>query len=137
MANRMDVASVAAIAGFTLITACAGLYLGFVAPRSMPHGKPVPRVPDQGPVLYGMTSLYSAPDRVRLEWREMPGATSYRVTVMTAEDESLFVSPMLARNAWVISGDPRLSPQTLYHWKLSVLYPERIENSETSAFATQ
>ena len=51
MANRREVVSVIAIAGFTLLTAVSGLYLGFVAPRSVSHGKPAPRVPDKGAIL--------------------------------------------------------------------------------------
>ncbi|HYQ96334.1 MAG TPA: hypothetical protein VER38_04935 [Candidatus Eisenbacteria bacterium] len=139
MANRRDLGTVIAIAGFTLLTACSGLYLGFVAPRAMPHGKPIPRVPEQGPVVYRMQSIYSKPNRVRLEWREMPGAIGYRVTVLSADDESLFVSPRLPRNSWVIAskGDFHLARQTVYHWKVTVLFPERSETSDPAGFATQ
>lgn len=139
MANRREIGTVIAIAGFALLTACSGLYLGFVAPRAMPRGKPVPRVPEQGAVIYRMQSMFSKPNRVRLEWREMPGAMGYRVTVTNAEDESLFVSPRLPRNSWVIppKSSFRLSRQTVYHWKVTVFYPERAETSDVAAFATQ
>jgi hypothetical protein len=139
MANRMEVGSIIAIAGFTLLTAMAGLYLGFVAPRSMPHGKPIPKVPDEGAVVYQMNSVYSKPDRVRLEWKQIEGATGYQVTVFTAEDESLFVSPKIPRNYWIVEPSPgyRLSPQTVYHWKVTAIYPERTETSEAAAFAMQ
>jgi hypothetical protein len=139
MANRREVGSILAIAGFTLLTACSGLYLGFVAPRAMPHGKPVAHVPDQGPVVYEMHSIVSKPNRVRLEWRDVPGATGYRITVMSAQDESLFVSPRLPRNSWVIPSHAgsRFESQTVYHWKVTVFRPEGVEVSEASAFATQ
>lgn len=139
MANRRDLGTVIAIAGFTLLTAVSGLYLGFVAPRAVPHGKPVPRVPDQGAILYEMHSIYSKPDRIRLDWRDVPKATGYRITVMTTEDESLFVSPLLPRNSWVIphGASYPLSRQTVYHWKVTVMLPEGTETSDAAAFATQ
>jgi hypothetical protein len=139
MANRRDVGSVIAIAGFTLLTALSGLYLGFVAPRVAPHGKAAPRVPDQGPILYDMHSMVSDPIRVHLDWRRVAEATGYRVTVMTTEDESLFVSPTLRQNSWVIPNEKAfpLQPQTVYHWKVTVLRPDGIESSEPAAFATQ
>lgn len=139
MANRREVGSVLAIAGFTLLTAVSGLYLGFVAPRTGWHGKPIPRVPDQGPILYEMHSIYSRPGRVRLDWRDVPHATGYRITVMTATDESLFVSPVLPRNSWVIPHERAypVARQTVYHWTVTVLKPAGTEVSEPAAFATQ
>jgi len=139
MANRRDLGTVIAIAGFTLLTAVSGLYLGFVAPRAMPHGKRVPLLPDQGAILYEMHSMYSKPDRVRLEWLDVKGATGYQISVMTPEDEPLFVSPRLPRNSWVIPHERAypLSKQTVYHWKVTVFLPVRTETSEAAAFATQ
>jgi|SRR6267154_1505836 len=139
MANRREVGSVLAIAGFTLLTAVSGLYLGFVAPRGALHGKPIPLVPDQGPILYEMHSIYSKPGRVRLDWRDVPHAAGYRITVMTATDESLFVSPVLPRNSWVIPHEKTfpVKPQTVYPWTVTVLFPGRTEASEPAAFATQ
>ncbi len=139
MANRREIGSVIAIAGFTLLTAVSGLYLGFVAPRSMPHGKAIPRVPDQGAILYEMHSIYSRPGRVRLEWRDVPHATGYRITVMTPVDDSLFVSPVLPRNSWVIPHEAAypLARQTVYHWKVTVIFPDGIQASDAAAFATQ
>jgi len=60
------------------LTAVSGLYLGFVAPRAMPHGKRVPLLPDQGAILYEMHSMYSKPDRVRLEWLDVKGRRGIR-----------------------------------------------------------
>jgi hypothetical protein len=138
MANRRDLGTVLAIAGFTLLTAVSGLYLGFVAPRA-PQGKPVPIQPDQGAILYQMHSMYSKPDRVRLEWRDVKAAVAYQITVMTPEDEPLFVSPRLPRNSWVIPHERAypLSKQTVYHWKVTTFLPDRTETSEAAAFATQ
>ena len=140
MANRRDVGSIIAIFGFTLLTAVSGLYLGFVAPRSTSQGKPAPRVPDQGAILYDMHSIYSPPNRIRLDWRDVPGATGYRVTVMTTEDESLFVSPLLPRNSWVIPHDDEaypLQPLTTYHWKVTAVLPESTQTSDPASFAMQ
>jgi len=139
MANRREVASVLAIAGFTLLTAVSGLYLGFVAPRSSFHGKPVPHAPDQGAILYEMHSIYSKPGRVRLDWRDVPQALGYRVTVSTPTDDSLFTSPVLPHNSWVIPNEMAypVKPQTVYHWTVTVLLPGRTEVSEAAAFATQ
>jgi len=139
MANRRDLGTVVAIAGFTLLTALSGLYLGFVAPRATPQGKRVPLQPDQGAILYEMHSMYSRPDRVRLEWRDVKGAVAYQITVMTPEDRPLFVSPRLPHNSWVIPHERAypLSKQTVYHWKVTVFLPERTESSEAAAFATQ
>lgn len=140
MANRREVRSLFVIAGFTLLTACGGLYLGFVDQRPSPQGKAIPRLPDQGPILYEMRSVFSLPNRVHLEWRDVPGASGYRIKIMSAEDESLFVSPVLKSNAWTIPPDlrPRLAKQTVYHWQLTVHFPESPpRRSDPAAFATQ
>ena len=139
MANRSQVGPVIAIMGFTLLTAVSGLYLGFVAPRAASHGKAAPHVPDQGAILYDMHSIVSDPDRVRLEWRDVPGALGYRITVMTPTDDSLFASPVLPHNSWVIPKDHSYSLQRLsvYHWKVTVTLPGRVEISDASSFATQ
>ncbi|HZI89422.1 MAG TPA: hypothetical protein VFD83_03115 [Candidatus Polarisedimenticolia bacterium] len=139
MANRSSMGSLIAIAGFTLITAMGGLYLGFVAPRSASHGKPAPIVPDQGAILYDMHSIFSPPDRVRLDWKDVAGAVGYRITVMTPSDDSLFVSPPLTTNSWVIPNDPAhpLQPQTTYHWKVTVTRASGVETSDAASFATQ
>ncbi len=139
MANRTEAFSVIAIAGFTLFTACAGLYLGFLAPRAQPHGKPIPHTPDTGPIVYEMRSVISEPNRVRLEWREVPGALGYRIKVMSAAADSLFGSSDLSTTAWTIPSNlaARLAPRTLYHWQVTVVFLSRTESSEPSAFATQ
>lgn len=139
MANRRETLSVIAIAGFALLTACSGLYLGFVSPRAASRGKPVARVPDQGPVIYQMASVFSRPNRVRLQWRDVPGATGYRIKVMSAQEDSLFVSPPLTSNAWVIPKElgARMKRQTIYRWQLTVFFPSRTEVSDPAAFATQ
>jgi len=139
MANRREIGSVIAITGFTLLTAVSGLYLGFVAPRAAMHGKAAPRVPDQGAILYDMHSIYSKPGRVRLEWRDVRGATGYQVTVMTPRDAPLFQSPVLPRNSWVIPHEAgfELTPQTTYHWKVAVTLPDHTETSDAASFATQ
>ncbi len=139
MANRRDVMAVIAIAGFTLLTAVSGLYLGFVAPRTPYQGKPAPIVPDHGAILYQLRSIYSDPGRVRLDWRDVPGAKSYKVTVMTAEDESLYVSPTLHQNSWVIPSTEAfpLERQTTYHWKVTIFLSEHTETAEPGAFSTQ
>jgi len=128
------------IAGLTLVVASVGLYLGFIAGRPGPSGKSIPKVPDQGAILYDMHSVVSPPDRIRLEWREVPDAASYRVTILSVEDESLFVSPVLKTNAWVIPPETRriLRPGTAYHWLVAVMRRGGLtERSDVAAFATQ
>ena len=140
MANHREARSVLVIGILTLVVAGAGLYLGFRPPRASSTGQEVPKVPDQGPIVYEMRSVRSDPDRVRLEWRDVGGANGYRVTIMSAEDDSLFTSPVLSTTAWVIPPElrPRLQRQTVYHWKLAVLFPDGEERmSEPAAFATQ
>jgi len=142
MANRSDFQTVMLVGALTLLVGIAGLYLGFNtnrAPRAK-GGTEVPRVPDTGPIVYEMRSVRSDPDRVRFEWREVGGASGYRVTVMTAVDESLFTSPVITTTNWTIPTELRsgLSAQTVYHWKVTVLGPgESVKASEPSAFATQ
>jgi hypothetical protein len=141
MANRRDAMGIVWIAMLTMVVAGVGLYLGFHNPaRPGAGGKPVPKVPDQGPIIYEMRSLRSDPDRVRLEWRDVPGALGYTVTLMNATDESLFVSPSLNEPAWTLPPEIRnkLTPQTVYHWRLRVDLPGgHTERSEPAAFATQ
>jgi hypothetical protein len=129
------------IALLTILVASVGLYLGFKNPaRPGAAGPPVPKAPDQGPIIYEMRSVRSDPDRVRLEWRDVPGALGYSVTLMSATDESLFVSPSLSEPAWNLPPEIRskLTPQTVYHWRLTVdLAGGRTQKSEPGAFATQ
>lgn len=139
MANHRETRSVLIIGVLTLVVAGAGLYLGFQPPRPS-TGEEVPKVPDQGPILYEMRSVRSDPDRVRLEWRDVEGANGYRVTILSATDDSLFTSPVLSTTTWVISPElrPLLQPQTVYHWKLTVHFPNgELRASEPAAFATQ
>jgi len=140
VANRRGAWSLITIAGLTLLTACGGFYLGFIAPRSAPRGKPIPLAPERGPILYQMRSVVSEPNRVRLEWRDVPGASHYQIKVMGADDDSLFVSPELRLNAWTIPANlsSRLAKQTVYHWQLTVGFPNASpQYSDTAAFATQ
>ena len=140
MANRRDATTVLLIGVLTLLVGGTGLYLGFKSERTPRTGPPVPKQPDQGPILYDMRSIRSEPDRVRLEWASIEGADGYRITILSAADESLFTSPPLTVNAWVIPPElrGRLSPQTVYHWKVAVL-DKGVETraSEPAAFATQ
>src|SRR4249920_1773237 len=132
MANYREARSVLIIGVLTLIVAGTGLYLGFRPPRSS-TGEEVPKVPDQGPIIYEMRSLRSEPDRIKLEWRDVGGANGYRVTVLSATDDSLFTSPILSTTTWVIPPElrPQLQPQSVYHWKLSVLFPDgEVRSSE-------
>ena len=140
MANGRNATAVLVIAALTLLVGSAGMYLGFQTGRTPRTGPPVPKQPDRGPILYNMQSIRSEPDRVRFEWSPVEGATGYRITVLSATDDSLFTSPILPNTAWVIPEDlrGRLAPQTAYHWRLNVLLPEnRTESSEPAAFATQ
>jgi hypothetical protein len=139
MANYREARSVLIIGVLTLIVAGTGLYLGFKPPRSS-TGEEVPKVPDQGPIIYEMRSLRSDPDRIKLEWRDVGGASGYRVTVMSATDDSIFTSPVLSTTTWVIPPElrPQLQPQNVYHWKLAVHFPDgEVRSSEPAAFATQ
>src|SRR5687767_8930323 len=138
MANYREARSVLIIGVLTLVVLATGLYLGFQPPRAAGTGEP--KVPDQGPILYEMRSVRSDPDRIRLEWRDVEGAGGYRVVFLSAEDDSLFSSPVLSTTTWVIPHElrPLLTPQTVYHWKLTVLMPDgREQSSEPAAFATQ
>ena len=143
MANRSDFQTVILVGALTLLVGAAGLYLGFNtnrAPRAKGGGAAVPKVPDVGPIVYEMRSVRSDPDRVRFEWRDVDGASGYRVTVMSAADESLFASPEITTTNWTIPSDLRsnLAPKTVYHWKVTVLGPgESLKFSDPSAFATQ
>src|SRR5512138_3718481 len=122
MANRREAMGIVWIALLTRLVAGVGLYLGFRNPaRPGAGGPPVPKVPDQGPIIYEMRSVRSDPDRVRLEWRDVPGAANYLITLMSAADESLLVSPRIATTAWTLPPEIRsqLTPQTVYHWRLT------------------
>ncbi len=140
MANRREALALVVIGLLTLLVAGGGLFLGFQSPPKPRSGPALPQTPDQGPIVYEMRSIRSDPDRVRLEWRDIPGASGYQVTIMSATDESLFVSPTVRTNAWTIPTElrPRLKRQTVYHWRLTVLFPEGPPRvSDPSAFATQ
>ena len=140
MANRRDLTAVLAVGVLAVIVASVGLFLGFNSDR-LGARMPVPApVPDQGPIVYEMRSVYSEPDRVRFEWRAVEGAAGYTVIVMTAADESLFVSPEIATPYWTIPPDMRyrLQSQTSYHWLLTVRYADREPvRSDPASFATQ
>ena len=143
MANRSDFQTVLLVGALTLLVGGAGLYLGFNtnrAPRPKGGGTAVPNVPDVGPIVYEMRSVRSDPDRVRFEWRDVDGASGYRVTVLSAADESLFTSPEITTTNWTIPSDLRsnLAPKTVYHWRVTVFGPgESLKFSDPSAFATQ
>lgn len=140
MANRRDATTVLVVALLALAVGGVGLWLGFRPPPSPEQGPPVPKEPDQGPILYEMSSIFSEPDRIQLSWRAVEGASAYRVVVMTAADDSLFSSDSLATNAWTIPPAIRatLAPRSTYHWRLTVLFPDRPPaQSEIASFATQ
>lgn len=139
MANQRNVMAVLVVGALTLLVGGAGLYLGFASGRSPQHGPAVPKQPDTGPILFDMRSLRSDPDRIRFEWARFDDATAYRVTVLTASDDSLFTSPTLQSNAWVIPTDSRrkLAPQAVYHWKVTVFSKSGARSSDPAAFATQ
>jgi hypothetical protein len=140
MAKQRNAVAVLLIGALTMLVGGTGMYLGFEAGRHPQSGPAVPKQPDHGPILYEMRSIASEPDRVRLEWKAMSDARGYRITVSTAEDESLFVSPALITNAWVIPQDLRslLLPQTVYHWKVTVLTDKgAARTSDPAPFVTQ
>jgi hypothetical protein len=140
MANRRDIVSVLVVAVLAVAVGGVGLWLGFQPPRPAETGPPVPKPPDQGPIVYAMTSIFSEPDRIQLGWRAVEGATAYRVLLMTAQDDSLFASDSLKTNAWTLPSELRskLAPQTAFHWKLTVFFPDRpAAQSDAASFATQ
>lgn len=140
MANRRDMRTLLIVGSLAVLVASVGLVLGFNSRRLLPHPAPIPLPPEQGPVVYEMRSIRSDPDRVRLEWREVPGAKSYQVTVLTAADDSVFAGPEILRAYWTIPPEYRgyLKPQTTYHWRLTVRFPDRApEVSAPASFATQ
>jgi hypothetical protein len=140
MANRRDLATLMVVALLALVVGGVGLWLGFRPTGPPQHGKPVPTPPDLGPILYDMTSIFSEPNRIQLRWRDVLGASVYRVTVMTAADDSLFSSDSLKTSSWTIPVDVRgrLKRQTGYHWRLTVYFPDRPPaQSEAASFATQ
>jgi hypothetical protein len=140
MANRRDIQTVLVVALLALAVGGAGLFLGFRPSLPRGGGPPVPKQPDVGPILYDMNAIVSDPRRVQLGWRAVDGATGYRVTILTASDDSLFASDTLRVNAWTFASDAnhRLAPQSTYHWRLAVFFVGRDpEFSEFAAFATQ
>lgn len=140
MANHRNAAAVLVIGVITMIVGGAGLFLGFHYNHSPSQGPPVPKQPDQGPILYDMRSLRSEPDRVRFEWATIERAKGYRITVLSAQDEALFTSPLLTGTSWVIPPELRsqLSAQTVYHWKVTVqLDGGGSRSSDPASFATQ
>ncbi len=140
MANRRDATTVLVVALLALVVGGVGLWLGFRPQAPVERGTPVPKQPDIGPILYGMTSIFSEPNRIQLGWRPVENAMGYRVTVMTAADDSLFSSDSLTTNAWTIPAGLRdkLAPQTGYHWRLTVHYADLPPaHSEPASFATQ
>lgn len=140
MANRRDLASLIVVAVLAVLVSAVGLVLGFHSNRLAPQIAAPPPIPDRGPIVYGMRSMVSEPDRVRFEWNEVGDASGYRITVLSATDDSLFTSPVVATTSWTIPPDlrKRLHPQTTYHWRLTVEHAQRPPQlSEIASFATQ
>ena len=140
MPNRKDATTLIVVALLALVVGGVGLWLGFRPVQPHGGGKPVPKAPDQGPIIYEMTSIFSAPNRIQLRWKDVPGASAYLVTLMTASDDSLFASDSLKTSMWTIP-DPlraKMPGQSVYHWKLTVFFADRpAVHSEAAAFATQ
>lgn len=140
MANQRNLIAVLVVAALTLLVGGAGLYLGFASGRNPQAGPPVPKQPDYGPILFDMRSIRSEPDRIRFEWARFSDAKGYRITVLSASDESLFTSPTIPANAWVIPPElrSRLAAQTVYHWKVTVYSGKGGSRvSDPAPFATQ
>jgi hypothetical protein len=140
MANRRDLQTLIVVGALATLVASVGLFLGFHSNRLVPHLAPTPLPPASGPIVYEMSSIRSDPDRVRFEWREVPGAVGYRVTLLTATDDSLFTGPDVETPYWTIPPELRgkLKPQTTYHWRLTVRYLGRGPSvSDPASFATQ
>ena len=51
MANRRDTTTILVVALLALLVGGVGLWLGFQPSRPRIHGKPVPKQPDQGPIV--------------------------------------------------------------------------------------
>ena len=140
MANRRDATTLVVVAVLSLVVGGVGLWLGFRPPGPVQHGPPVPTPIDRGPIVYDMTSIFSEPDRIQLRWHDVPNAAAYRVTIMTAADDSLFDSDSLKTSAWTIPNAlrDRLKRQTGYHWRLTVFFPDHPPaHSEPASFAIQ
>ena len=140
MANRRDAATLIVVGLLALVVGGVGLWLGFRPAGPREHGKPVPKPPDLGPIVYDMASIFSEPNRIQLRWHDVPNAAAYRVTLMTASDDSLFASDSLKTNTWTLPPAlrGRLAPKTAYHWRLTVYFPDRPPAlSEAASFATQ
>lgn len=140
MANRREIQTLIVVGTLAILVASVGLFLGFSTRHLATRTAPMPLPPEQGPIVYEMRSIRSDPDRVRFEWREVPGAMSYQVTVLTATDDSLFAGPEILRTYWTITPAFRgfLKPQTTYHWRLTVRFSDRApEVSDPASFATQ
>lgn len=140
MANRRDATTVMIVALLALLVGGVGLWLGFRPPQRIDMRAAVPKQPDQGPILYEMSSMFSEPDRIQLAWRAIEGASAYRVVLMTAADDSLFASDSLKTNVWTLPPELRtkLAPQTAYHWRLTVFFPDKpAAHSDAASFATQ
>ncbi len=140
MANHRDFTTVLVVGLLAMIVASVGLFLGFHSNRFVPTGKPIPLPPDTGPIVYEMRSVRSDADRVRFEWRDVPGAAGFRVTILTASDDSLLSGPEVRTPYWTIPPEIRrhLAPATAYHWRLTVRFPDRAPAvSEPAVFTTQ
>ena len=140
MANHRDFTTVLVVGLLALLVASVGLFLGFNSNRIHPAGNPMPVAPESAPVVYEMRSLRSDADRLRFEWRDVSGAAGYRVTILTASDDSLFIGPEVRTPYWTIPPGLRdhLAPATAYHWRLTVRVPGRAPAvSEPAVFTTQ
>lgn len=140
MANSRDLQTLVVVGALALLVASVGLFLGFHSNRLTPRMAAMPLAPPQGPIIYEMRSIRSDPDRVRFEWRHVPGAVGYRVTLLSATDDSLFSGPEVSTPYWTIPPAlrGRLKPQTTYHWRLTVFHLGRAAAvSDPASFATQ
>lgn len=140
MANHRDFTTVLVVGLLALLVASVGLFLGFNSNRIVPAGTPMPVAPESGPVVYEMRYVRSDADRVRFEWRDVRGAAGYRVTILTASDDSLLSGPEVHTTYWTLPPElrGRLARATAYHWRLTVRFPNRAPAvSEPAVFTTQ